>query len=74
MAQKTQQHLDVTHHEMSFCCCYARHLKFVFYPCRGSGGKFEKVKGGMKQMDNPSDKGPQLSLGNKYTALQGGTD
>ena len=74
MVQKCQQLLDVTHHKKSFCCCDVRHLKFVLYHCRGSGGKFEKVKGGSKQVDNQSDKGPQLSLGNKYTALQGGTD
>ena len=49
-------------------------IHILFLRNRGSGGKFEKVKGGGKQMDDPANKGPQLSLGNKYTALQGGTE
>ncbi len=47
----------------------------VHLSSRGAGGtNFERVKSGGKQLDDSANKGPQLNLGNKYTALQGGTE
>lgn len=40
----------------------------------GSGARFEKVKSGGRQVEDHSNRGPRLELGNKYDALRGGTD
>ena len=50
-------------------------MSFCDFSCAwGSGRRFEKVRSGGRQMENPMGRAPQLELGNMYGPLSGGAD